>query len=360
VKNRPVQEINISGKLIGNSHPAYFIADIASNHDGSLERAEKLIYLAAEAGAEAAKFQHFAAETIVSEYGFRSLGKQLSHQATWQKSVVEVYKDASINKDWTGKLCETCKKAGIAFITSPYSIEIAEEVKPYVAAYKIGSGEITWPAIIRYISKQNKPVILATGAATEEEVVRAVKIILEENDRIVLMQCNTNYTGSRDNFKYVNLKVLNTYRKMFGDIILGLSDHTPGHSTVLGAIAMGARVIEKHFTDDTNRTGPDHRFSMDPKSWKEMVEASRELEAAMGDGIKRIEENEKDSAIVQKRALRFTKDLKKGHILAAEDLFPLRPIPADGLAPYRINDVVGKKLIKDVAAGAHIRLEDIK
>lgn len=360
MKNQPVQEININGKLIGNNHPTYFIVDIASNHDGSLKRAKELICLAAEAGADAAKFQHFSAETIVSEYGFRLLGKQLSHQAAWQKPVFEVYKEASINKDWTSELCETCKKAGIAFMTSPYSMELVEAVRPYVAAYKIGSGEITWPEIIRYISKQDKPVILATGAATKEEVLRAVEIILEENSRIVLMQCNTNYTGSRENFKYINIRVLNTYRKMFGDIILGLSDHTPGHSAVLGAIALGARVIEKHFTDDTNRTGPDHRFSMDLKTWKGMVEASRELESAMGDGVKRIEENEMDSAVVQKRALRFTKDLRKGHILRLDDLFPLRPIPSDGLAPYRINDVVGKELVRDVIAGAHIRLEDVK
>jgi N-acetylneuraminate synthase len=360
MKNRPVQEINIGGKLVGNNHPTYFIADIASNHDGSLKRAKELIYLAAEAGADAAKFQHFSAETIVSEYGFKSLGGQLSHQASWKKPVVEVYKDASLNKDWTGELSETCKKAGIAFMTSPYSMELVKLVKPYVAAYKIGSGDITWHEIIRFISKQTKPVILATGAATKDEVFRAVEIILEETGQVVVMQCNTNYTANRDNFKYVNLRVLKTYRKMFDDIILGLSDHTQGHSAVLGAIAMGARVIEKHFTDDTTRQGPDHHFAMDPRMWKEMVERSRELELAIGDGIKRIEENEKDSAVIQRRALRFTKDLKMGHVLQAEDLFPLRPIPADGLAPYKIDDVVGKKLTKDVAAGAHIRLEDIK
>ncbi|OHB57273.1 MAG: N-acetylneuraminate synthase [Planctomycetes bacterium RBG_13_44_8b] len=360
MKNRPVREIEIGGKLIGNEHPTYFIADIASNHDGDLARAKELIYLAARAGADSVKFQHFSAETIVSEYGFRSMGGQLSHQASWEKPVFEVYKDASLNADWTEELCETCRKAGIVFMTSPYSMELAEMVKSYVAAYKIGSGDITWHEIIRFISKQKKPVILATGAATREEVLRAVEIILEENEQIVLMQCNTNYTGSLDNFKYVNLRVLNTYKEMFGDIILGLSDHTPGYSIVLGAVAMGARVVEKHFTDNTNRTGPDHRFSMTPQDWKEMVEATRMLESAMGDGVKKIEENEKDSSIVQKRALRFVKDFEKGHILRPEDLFPLRPIPSDGLPPYRINDVVGKELIRNVAAGAHICLEDIK
>ncbi|MFA6174962.1 MAG: N-acetylneuraminate synthase family protein [Phycisphaerae bacterium] len=325
-----------------------------------MKRAKELICLAAEAGADAAKFQHFEAQTIVSEYGFKSLGGQLSHQASWKKSVFEVYKDASLNKDWTGELSEACKKAGIAFMTSPYSIELAEMVKPYIAAYKIGSGDITWPEIISFISKQGKPVILATGASTKDEVLRAVDIILDGTDKLVVMQCNTNYTTSSDNFKYINLQVLNTYRKMFGDVILGLSDHTPGHSTVLGAIAMGARVIEKHFTDDTTREGPDHHFAMDKRTWEEMVERSRELELAIGDGIKKIEENEKDSSVIQRRALRFTKDLKKGHVLQAEDLFPLRPIPSDGLAPYRIKDVTGKKLVRDVVAKSHISLEDVE
>lgn len=354
------QEICIDSKLIGLGHPTYFIADIASNHDGSLERAKELIYLAAQAGADAAKFQYFRAETIVSDYGFKQLGGKLSHQAAWGKRVFEVYQDYSLNPDWTLELKETCRKAGAAFLTSPYSKELVDFVNPYVSAYKIGSGDITWHEIIRHIGRQRKPVILATGAATMEEVSLAVEALRGENNQVVLMQCNTNYTANRENLKYVNLNVLHTYRERFAGVILGLSDHTPGDITVIGAIAMGARVIEKHFTDDTNRNGPDHLFSMTPQMWKDMVERSRELESAFGDGIKKCEENEKDSAVIQKRALRFTKDLKKGHVLEKQDVFPLRPIPAGGLAPYRITEVIGMALIKNVVAGDCLRREDIE
>ncbi len=351
------QEIKIENKIIGLNRPVYFIADIASNHDGDLNRAKDLIYLCAEAGADAAKFQHFAAETIVSDYGFKKLGGQLSHQKSWKKPVFDVYKEYSINPDWTAELAQTCRKAGIAFMTSPYSIEIVDAVDEYVPAYKIGSGDITWHKIIRHIAKKGKPVILATGAAALDEVCAAVEVILHENGQLAILQCNTNYTVQRENFKYVNLNVLKKYAENFPGAVLGISDHTAGDTAVLGAIALGARVIEKHFTDDNSRTGPDHNFAMNPRTWQEMVERSRDLQAALGDGIKKIEDNEKESAVIQKRSLRFVSDFKKGHIIGEQDLFPLRPIPAGALPPYKINEVIGRRLKKDVCKGDYLSLE---
>ena len=139
----PEPVLQIQDRKIGHHYPTYFVADIAANHDGDLERAKDLIYLSAEAGADAAKFQHFRAETIVSDYGFRNLGAQQSHQAAWRKSVFEVYKDASVSPDWTGTLKETCDKAGITFFTSPYAVDLVDHIDPHVPAYKSGSGDIT-------------------------------------------------------------------------------------------------------------------------------------------------------------------------------------------------------------------------
>jgi N-acetylneuraminate synthase len=203
-------------------------------------------------------------------------------------------------------------------------------------------------------------VILAAGASTMEDVARAMKLLQKHTKDIVLMQCNTNYTASLENYKFINLNVLTSFRKKFPDIILGLSDHTHGHATVLGAITLGARVFEKHFTDDNTRTGPDHKFAMNPESWKQMMFRSNELYQALGDGIKKIEGNEIDTAIVQRRALRFTKDLQKDHKIEHDDLFPLRPRPSDGIPPYEIVKVIGKKLKKDVKADEYIKYEDIK
>ena len=271
------KEIKIGEKIIGLNYQTYFIADIAANHDGDLNRAKDLIYLAKEAGANCAKFQHFLPDKIVSDYGFKHLKGSQSHQNAWKRSVYEIYDEYHCRRAWTEELVNTCKNVDIEFLTTPYDYEAIKEVDKYVNAYKIGSGDITWTEFLDKIYKLNKPILLATGASTMDDVNRAVNIIAKNTSDIVLMQCNTNYTADLENMKHVNLRVLNTFKEMYPDIILGLSDHTFGHSAVLGAVAYGARVIEKHFTDNNNRIGPDHKFAMNPKTWKEMVARTREL-----------------------------------------------------------------------------------
>lgn len=353
------QTIRIGHRMIGAGCPTYFVADIGANHDGDFGRARELIHLAAAAGADAAKFQHFAASTIVSDRGFRDLGSQLSHQSHWNKSVFDVYASASLDPSWTMGLSETCREAGIDFFTSPYAVRIVDEVDPYVSAFKVGSGDITWHEIIRFIATKDKPVLLATGASTLEEVRAAVDIILSETAQLVLMQCNTNYTGSLENLKHVNLNVLNLYRALYPDMVLGLSDHTPGPSSVLGAVAIGARVIEKHFTDDTTRDGPDHSFSMTPDSWREMVDRTHELEEALGEPIKKIEDNERETAILQRRAIRMVQDLSEGTRLERSDLVPLRPCPSDAISPAELDRVVGAVLRRSMEAGEYLRWNDL-
>lgn len=356
-----MNRIKINLNTIGNNYPTYFIADIAANHDGNLTKAKKLIYLAKKAGADAVKFQHFSAETIVSDKSFRSLNNKLSHQASWKKSVFEVYREASINKKWTKILKETCDKVKIDFFTSPYSLDLVDYVDPYVFAYKIGSGDITWIDIIKHIAKKNKPVFIATGASNLNDVVRAVNVIKKYNKKkICLMQCNTNYTGKYDNFNYINLNVLKTFKKKFPNCLLGLSDHTPGHSTVLGAIALGARVIEKHFTISNNDIGPDHKFSMTPKTWKEMVDRSRELELALGSDLKRIEKNELDTVVVQRRSLHANRFIKKGSKIKKNDIICLRPCLKGSINPYDFKLIKNKVLKKDLEKGEIIFWKDLR
>ena len=340
--------------------PTYFIADVAANHDGSLERAIELIRLAAEAGADAAKFQNFKAETIVSSQGFKDLGKKMTHQATWKKDVVEVYKDAELPMEWTEALVKACADNGIDYFTAPYDLEFIPHFAKRMPYFKVGSGDITWKESLEMIASQGKPILLATGASELWEVERAVKLISQFNIPIVLMQCNTNYTGSEDNFDYLNLLALNEFREKFPDVILGLSDHSIGHIAVLGAVALGARAIEKHFTDDTNRVGPDHGFSLDPISWKKMVEETRILERCLGNGHKRVEPNEVEARIVQRRALRFTRDIQAGATVSSDDVIALRPYPTDGIDPFDIDDVVGRKLVQEVSRDQLIRKSDFE
>lgn len=352
-------EIRIGSHVLGENHPTYFIADIAANHDGSLERAKYLIRLAKQAGADAAKFQNFSAPKIVSDYGFRNLGGQQSHQATWSKPVFEVYQDASIPFEWTQELKAVCDEVGIDYFSSPYDFEAIDMLEPYVPAYKIGSGEITWPEALERMASKGKPVILATGASDIGEVQKAVHTILKVNKQLVLMQCNTNYTASLENFNHVHLRVLQTFRMMFPDVILGLSDHTPGHAAVLGSVALGARAIEKHFTDDTTRHGPDHKFAMDPDSWAEMVENTRRLERALGSADKFVAENEQETVVLQRRCLRAASDLPAGTVLTREMIDVLRPAPRDAIMPYEIDAVLGKCLQVDLKAGQELKWEYI-
>ena len=347
-------------KKIGDNHPTFFIADIAANHDGDLNKAIDLIHLSAENGADAAKFQHFKADTIVSDIGFRRLNKKKSHQASWKKSVYEVYKDASINLKWTEKLKKACDDSGIVFFTSPYDLDLVDYVNKYVPAFKIGSGDITYIEIIKKIASKKKPVILATGAASLKDVDRAVSEIRKMNKQLCIMQCNTNYTAENDNFNYLNLNVLKAYKKKFPGIVLGLSDHTPGHSSVLGAIALGARMVEKHFTDNNNRIGPDHKFSMNPSSWKDMVDRSRELESSLGDGNKKVERNELETVVLQRRAIRAKAKLKKGDKISYNNLISLRPCPRKGIMPFEIKKIIGRTLKNNIEKGDLIKWTDLK
>lgn len=351
--------MKIGNRIISKDGKPYFIADIAANHDGDLNRAYKLIELAKESGADAAKFQNFHAGQIVSRNGFDTM-KKMTHQASWSKSVYDVYDDATLPLDWTEKLKEKCDEVGIEYMTSPYDVESVDKVDPYVNAYKIGSGDIQWTEMLEYIAAKGKPVIIASGASALEDVKRAYQSIQKYTKEIVLMQCNTNYTASIENYKYINLRVLNTYKELFPDCVLGLSDHTYGHATVLGACALGARVFEKHFTDDNDRIGPDHKFSMTPKTWKEMVDQTMLLYEALGDGVKKIEENEKDSSVVQRRAIYLTKDKKKGEVITKEDIFPLRPYKEGGYAPYLENEVIGKILTMDTSKDTMLKKEMLK
>jgi len=354
-------EIFINQRRISIDSPVYFIADIGANHDGDIERAKELIWLAAESGADAVKFQHFSADSIVSDFGFNALENKFSHQSKWEKPVYETYKDASLNMSWTEILLKKCNEAKTDFFTSPYSLQIVDEVNHFVPAYKIGSGDITFTEIISHIARKQKPVLLATGASTFSDVERAVDAILQHNPNIVLMQCNTNYTGDVENFRYINLKVIETYKRKYPQMILGLSDHTIGDSTVLASIALGARVIEKHFTDDNKRKGPDHFFAMTPSSWKIMVERSREVEASLGSGIKEVEENEKETVILQRRCMCTTRSLPANHVLREEDLIALRPAPPiNSYEPYRKSEIVGAILVKPKIKGDAIFKDDIK
>lgn len=348
-------ELKIGKHTLGDAHPTYFIADIAANHDGSLDRALNLIRLAAQAGANAAKFQNFRGPEIVSDYGFSHMNAQVSHQANWKKSITQVYNEASVPFEWTPILKEACDQAGIDYFSSPYDFAATDMLDAYMPAYKIGSGDITWLEACLHIARKGKPVLLATGASDIGEVQQAVDAILAVNPTLVLMQCNTNYTAADGNFDNIHLNVLKTYHLMWPNLILGLSDHTHGHATVLGAVALGARVVEKHFTDDNNREGPDHAFAMNPESWAEMVRNTRQLERALGSANKFVADNEQQTVVVQRRCLRAARDIWAGETVSRDMIAVLRPATPGAIEPYKIDEVIGLKALHDIPFGKELR-----
>jgi len=352
-------EIKIGKHTIGPDQPTYFIADVAANHDGDLERARLLIRLAKEGGADAAKFQNFRAPNIVSDYGFKSLGGQVSHQASWKKSVFQVYQQASIPFEWTPVLGEECDQVGIDYFSAPYDFEAIDMLDPYVPMYKAGSGEIDWLEALERMASKGKPFFVATGASTIGEVQRAVHAILAINPQLVLMQCNTNYTASPENYDHLHLNVLKTYATMFPNVILGLSDHTHALAPVLGAVTLGARVIERHFTDSNDREGPDHKFAMNPDNWAKMVQETRLLERSLGSADKFIAGNEVDTAVLQRRCLRAARDIRAGETLTREMIDVLRPAVAEAIKPSEISAVLGKRAIHDLPAGKELRWTDL-
>jgi sialic acid synthase SpsE len=337
------EKLRIGSKVIGEGSPVYIIAEIGANFDGNIEKAKKLIRAAKECGADCAKFQSFKAERIVSATGFSTMKLNGVH-GSWGRPVHEVFKDAEFPREWHREIMEYCKEISIDFSTSPYDFEAVDMcVDLNVPFVKIGSGEITWHEMLKYIAEKNKPIFIATGDATMSEIDEALRVIQSAgNSQVVLMQCITNYPSKIES---ANINVLKNYKNSF-NILTGYSDHSPGPVVALGAVALGAVVIEKHFTIDKTAKGPDHPHSMDVNEFKVMVDYIRQLESAMGSSRKLVVEEESETVIVQRWGLYSARFIPKGKEIERKDLVVLRP--ALGLEPKFMDVVIGKIAKHDI------------
>ena len=343
-----VRNIRIGDHLVGDGQPVYIVAEIGSNFDRSLEQAKNLVDLAKDAGADAVKFQSFLADKIVSEHGFRNL--QISFQSKWKKSVCEVYEDAELPREWHQEIADYCRKKGITFFSAPYdkeAVDLLDEIG--VPAFKVGSGDINFLSLIEYMAKKGKPMIVGTGASTLGEIEETINIMRAAgNEDIILLQCVTNYPSP---IEQANIRAMITLREAF-QVNVGYSDHTLGYLIPLGAVALGACMIEKHFTLDKMREGPDHRFSMNVSEFAEMVKNIRLMEKALGSYIKRPVPAEDETIIIQRRCIYAKKDIPRGTIITRDMLTLLRP--DKGLKPKYIDIVVGRRAQKDIPKGTAI------
>jgi len=320
----------------------FIIAEAGVNHNGKLDLAFQLVDKAKEAEVDAVKFQTFNPKKLVSK---------AAKMATYQKNNIgkektqrEMLTELILSKESFQKLKKYCDKQEILFLSTPFDDESADFLDGLVPYYKIGSGEVTNLPFLRYIASMGKPIILSTGMSYLGEVERAIIEITSVNEKLELslLHCTTNYPCPVNE---VNLKAMQTLKESFKRPV-GYSDHTKGIEVPIAAVAMGAQIIEKHFTLDNNMEGPDHKASLEPNELKEMVLRIRNIEQALGDGIKRPNVSEKKIMEVARKVLVVNKDLDQGNILHKKDIEIKRA--GKGISPYDLEKVAERKLIKKI------------
>ena len=319
------------------------IAEAGVNYNGSIKKAKMLIDAAEESGADYVKFQTFKAKTLVTK---------TAEKAEYQKGLTstdethfEMIKKLELDKDKHEELINYCKTKDIQFLSSAFdydSINLLAELD--IPLFKIPSGEITNLPYLRHIGRMGKPIIMSTGMSTLDEVHNALKILIEsgaEKEQITILHCNTEYPTPMID---VNLKAMITIKDELG-VNIGYSDHTLGIEVSIAAVAMGATVIEKHFTLDRNMSGPDHAASLEPEELKAMVTAIRNIEKAMGDGIKKPSPSETKNISVARKSIVAKMPIKKGELFTEENLTVKRP--GIGISPMEWDAVIGKAASSD-------------
>ena len=316
----------------------FIIAEAGVNHNGSIDLAEKLIDAAAEAGADAVKFQTFKAEKMISIYAEQA-EYQKKNTGT-QESQLEMIQKLELPFEQHQHLIDRCRQKGILFLSTPFDLaSIDFLISLGLPLLKIPSGEITNLPYLRKINQSRKPVILSTGMASMAEVSAALKIL--KDCRVSLLHCTTEYPCP---FADVNLQAMVEMKKFF-KLPVGYSDHTTGIEVPAAAVALGAEIIEKHFTLNRHMAGPDHKASLEPDELKAMVSAIRHVEVALGDGIKKPAPSEIKNICIARKSIVASRFIKKGEVFSAENLTTKRP--GNGLSPMKWDEVIGTTAQRD-------------
>lgn len=341
--------IEIAGRKIGDSYPVFIIAEMSANHLQDYDRAVETIRKAKWAGADAIKLQTYTPDTITincdNEYF------QIKQGTIWDGTTLyKLYEEAYTPWEWQPKLKEIAEEEGLILFSSPFdntAVDFLEEMN--VPAYKIASFEITDIPFIEYVASRGKPIIISTGIATLSDIEEALAACKRMgNNQVALLKCTSAYPSPMED---INLKVIPNMKDTFNTIV-GLSDHTLGHTVALGAVALGAKIVEKHFTLNREDGGPDAKFSMEPDEFKEMVEKIRDLEKALGQVTYELTEKQKKSR-EHSRSLFVVKDVKQGEVFTSENVKSIRP--GFGLATKYIGEIVGKRARCDIKKGTPMR-----
>jgi sialic acid synthase SpsE len=334
-----VSTITVGGRLVGDDAPTYVIAEIGSNHDGSLDEAVRLIEAAAGAGADCIKFQAFRAETLVAPFhpGYATLER------------------LALPSSWLPDLKAAAGRCGVHFTATPFDLEALRDLVAVGAPLlKIASGDLTYTDLLEAGAATGLPLVVSTGAANLAEVDEAMRTMQSAGaTQIALMHCASAYPAT---FEMANVRAVATLIAAFG-VPVGFSDHTPGHAAALAAVALGGRLIEKHITFDRAQPGPDHSYALSVAEFADMVSNLRALEASLGSGVKEPVEAELGEREWARRGVYAARPLEADRELSAEDLICLRPLK--GISATRRKELIGRRVSRDLEALAPIQWEDL-
>ena len=314
----------------------YIIAEAGVNHNGSLENAKKLVFVAKYAGVDAVKFQTFNTDSLVTKTAVKA--EYQVHNTGNDNSQYEMLKSLELSQEDYKELKMLCDELGIEFMSTPFDLESIEQLeKLNVNRFKLPSGEITnYPYLVK-LAKTHKPIIMSSGMATVDDIEAAITVLKENGaEDLSLLHCTTEYPAP---FEEVNLKAMEYLKNRFG-LKIGYSDHTKGIEVPIAAVAIGAEIIEKHFTLDKNMEGPDHKASLEPDELLAMVKAIRNVELSMGDGEKRPSKSETKNRVVARKSIVAKKRILKGEKFTEDNLTTKRP--GIGISPMLWNEVIGK------------------
>ncbi len=343
-----MRDIRLGRKYVGSDTPCYIIAEMSANHAGEIERALEIVRAAKAAGADCIKIQTYTADTITldcdNEYFKIKEGK-------WRgENLHELYQKAYTPWEWQARIKEEAEKMGLDFLSTPFDRTAVDFLEGLgVSFYKIASFEVVDIPLIKYVASKGKPIVMSTGMATLGEIEEAVQTIRANGDpEFCLLRCSSAYPAIPED---MNLKSLKTLSEIF-QAPVGLSDHSMGMVAAVTAVALGAKVIEKHFCISRKIENPDASFSMEPEEFRQMVDAIRETEKAMGQVSFDVSEGEKASRALRK-SIFISESVRKGDILSERNIRVVRP--ANGLEPKHFEDVLGKRFLEDFEAGTPLR-----
>lgn len=333
-----------------NKDKTFIIAEAGVNHNGSFELAKQLVDKAVWAGADCIKFQTFNSKNLVSKNAQKAEYQKKTTDSS--ESQLDMLKKLELTKEQFTELRNYCNQKGIMFLSTPFDLESIDFLASIgVKTWKVPSGEITNYPFLRAIGQRKESVIMSSGMCTLEEVRDAVNILKEFGTTdITLLHCTTEYPAPYDS---VNLKAMQTLQKEFGYRV-GYSDHTNGIEIPVAAVAMGATVIEKHFTLDKNMEGPDHKASLEPEELRQMVLSIRNVELSIGDGVKQPSEAEKKNIAIARKSIVAAFDIRKGEVFTEENLTAKRP--GNGISPMKWGSVLGKTAKRDFSKDEMIEL----